>query len=428
MSTLFMHCSIQAPVYPGLEAVLRELEGPKVLVAPATMVAADPTVANLFDEVVSIPGGFGEFLNNADVELEAFRMHAKHPFTRVVTTGEVGVLRAARFRAAIGVPGQSVASAVAYRDKVLMKAFCAKAGIPVAQHAEIDSPADLVGFARRVGFPIVLKPRAGAGSIDTKLLRNEAEMWAVLKSTPASTVFLGMGLLAEKFVNGQLYHVNGYATGDQRVGLSWPASYMERGNLFAVIEEGTVSGEYLLEATDPRIGAMQAFTEKCLRALPWPAHGFAFHLELFEEEGAGELVLCEVACRQGGGAIVDVYNHGFGVDLLDASIRLQAGLAVPQHPTTPNKICAGVSAPVRRGILQLSTTDLAPFPWVLKQELKLRSGDRGLGPRSCVDESARFVFEAATTAEVKSRLTELMRWRNSVATWLPEPQDDSQAG
>jgi hypothetical protein len=165
---------------------------------------------------------------------------------------------------------------------------------------------------------------------------------------------------------------------------------------------------------------MQAFTEKCLRALPWPAHGFAFHLELFEEEATRELVLCEVACRQGGGNIVDIYEFGFGADLLDVSLRLQAGLAIPDHAVIPTGMFGAVAAPLRRGVLRLASTDGPPFPWVVRHELKLKSGDKGTGPRSCVDASASFVVDGQSSTHVRARLAEVMRWRDSVATWMPE--------
>lgn len=422
MSTLFLHCSIQPPVFPGLSDILAEIAGPKVIVLPAAMAEAQPEISTLYDEVISIPGGFLDLANSSAVEAAAFSVHAKHPVTRVVTTGEVGVLRAARFRAAAGIPGQSVESALAYRDKVLMKSLCARAGIRLARYKEVESPSDLVGFARSVGFPIVLKPRAGAGSIDVKLIRSEAELWGTLAKLSAATLGVGMGLLAEEFVHGQVYHVNGYATADGRIGLAWPASYFERGNLFTVIEDGTSSGEYLLDPSDPRIGPMQAFTEKCLRALPWPAHGFAFHLELFEEDSTGELVFCEVACRQGGGGIVEIYELGFGVNLIGASLRLQAGVTVPEHPLVPTRMYGTVDAPVRKGVLHLSSTDGPPFPWVIRHELKLQSGDRGEGARSCVDASASFVVQGDSSAHVRSRLEEVLRWRDSVATWTPEPE------
>jgi hypothetical protein len=421
MSTLFLHCSIQPPVFAGLPRILADISGPTIIVLPAAMVDTQPQVSTLFDEVIAIPGGFLDFLNSSLVEAAVFRAHQKQPVTRVVATGEVGVLRAARLRAAIGIPGQSVDSALAYRDKVLMKALCARTGVRVAGYQEIGSPSDLVRFARLVGFPIVLKPRAGAGSIDTSLIRSEEEMWSVLARLPAATVGLGMNLLAEEFIDGQLYHVNGYATAAGQIGLSWPASYLERGNLDSVLNEGTFSGEYLLDSSDPRVGPMQAFTEKCLRALPWPADGFSFHLELFEEEGTGELVLCEVACRQGGGSIVDIYELGFGVDLLDASIRLQAGLAIPSHSVIPTRMVGSVAAPVRRGTLHLSSSDGPPFSWVVRHELKLKSGDKGTGPRSCVDASANFVVDGESSVHVRSRLGELMQWHDSVATWTPEP-------
>lgn len=417
MAILFLHCSIHLPVFPGLAGLLEEIEEPTVIVVPGEMADAQPEVHELFDRVIAIPGSFIDFIDSTEVEVQAFRAHEKDPFSRVVVTGEVGVLRGARLREALGIPGQSLVSALAYRDKVLMKSLCARAGVRVPRYKAIDGPSDLYAFVRSVGLPIVLKPRAGAGSIDTKLIRTEEELSSAFASMRAATVGLSISLIAEEFVNGQLYHVNGYATAEGEVRLAWPACYLERGNLDVVLNQGAFSGDCLLDPDDAQVARMSAFTKKCLRALPWPADGFAFHLELFKEDETSELILCEVACRQGGGTINDIYECAFGLHLLAASLRLQAGLPIPVHSAWPGQIFGGVQAPVPKGTLHLSSSEPPPFPWVERNEMKLKSGDKGSGRRSCVDSSANFVVRGESTAQVRSRLQEVIRWRESVATW-----------
>lgn len=413
MSILFLHCSIKPPVFPRLGALLAELAEPTVLVLPVAMAQLQPEISQLFGRVIAIPDDFKE---NAMVEWEVFRAHDQAPFTRIIAAGELGILRAARLRAELGVAGQSVGSALAYRDKVTMKDLVARAGVRVPRYRAVDGPSDLLGFVRDVGFPVVLKPRSGAGSVNTQVLQNEADLHASLAGLRAQTGGLSLELIVEEFVHGRLYHVNGYATADGRVGLIWPASYLERGNLDAM-NEGCVAGDFLLDPGDRRVPAMTGFAEACLRALPWPEHGFCFHLEVFETDDTHELVFCEVACRHGGGTINDIYSFGFGVSLLEVSLRLQAGLAVAEHATRPQVLTGGVSSPVRTGRLVLSSAEPPPFPWVLSYDLKLKSGDSATGPKTCVDASANFVVKGTSTTEVLDRLDQANRWFEGISSW-----------
>jgi len=414
LSILFLHGAIKPPVFPGLPALLAELSEPTVLVLSTAMAELQPEIPQLFDQVIALPGAFND---NALVELEVFRAHDRRPLTRIVTTGEAGILRAARLRAELGIAGQSVTSALAYRDKVVMKDLIVRAGLRVPRYRAVDSPGDLIGFVRDVGFPVVLKPRSGAGSINTQLVQDEAGLHASLARLRAQTTGLSLELIVEEFVHGRLYHVNGYATAVGQIGLSWPASYLERGNLDVVLNEGCVSGEFLLDPGDPRVPAMNDFTAACLRALPWPEHGFAFHLEVFETDDTHELVFCEVACRHGGSTIDDVYSYGFGVSLREASLRLQAGLPIGEHATRPRLQTGGVCSPVRTGRLVLSGAEAPPFPWLLNYDYKLKSGDLATGPKTCVDSAAQFVVSGGSADEVVERLVQANRWFEGVSSW-----------
>src|SRR5215469_15999066 len=52
---------------------------------------------------------------------------------RIGSLNEVDVLRAAAARRLLGLPGQDLASAVAFRDKYVMKSLAFAAGLPVAR-------------------------------------------------------------------------------------------------------------------------------------------------------------------------------------------------------------------------------------------------------------------------------------------------------
>src|SRR5262245_36347345 len=65
---------------------------------------------------------FPNYINNGLVEKRALELHRSYGIHRIVSFGEDDVIRAARLRATLGLPGQDVASAEAYRCKVTMKA------------------------------------------------------------------------------------------------------------------------------------------------------------------------------------------------------------------------------------------------------------------------------------------------------------------
>ena len=90
-----------------------------------------------------------------------------HHVDLVETLWEPTVLLAARLREAIGAPGTSVQQAVAFRDKATMKEVVAGAGLRVPHAARCATRAQCHEAAERIGYPLIVKPIDGAGSLDT---------------------------------------------------------------------------------------------------------------------------------------------------------------------------------------------------------------------------------------------------------------------
>ena len=83
---------------------------------------------------------------------------------RVECLWEPGILLAARLREAFGLRGLSVEQAHRFRDKEAMKAALDAAGIRTPRHYAATTVAACWEAAERTGFPLILKPIAGAGS------------------------------------------------------------------------------------------------------------------------------------------------------------------------------------------------------------------------------------------------------------------------
>src|SRR3954447_7783191 len=70
----------------------------------------------------------------------------------------------AEVREWLGIEGMDVATAMNVRDKPRMKEVLRAAGVPCARHRLVHAEQEARSFAEEVGFPLVTKPPAGAGS------------------------------------------------------------------------------------------------------------------------------------------------------------------------------------------------------------------------------------------------------------------------
>jgi hypothetical protein len=118
---------------------------------------------------------------------------------RLETVDERLVVPAAAMRQRLGLPGQSLESAHLCRDKPAMKAALREAGLPCAASAAVASLAAAEAFVERVGYPVVLKPRAGLGSLATYRVASRGELE---RAARALGVDRGESNAIEEFVEG----------------------------------------------------------------------------------------------------------------------------------------------------------------------------------------------------------------------------------
>jgi hypothetical protein len=116
---------------------------------------------------------------------------------RLESTIEAHQLVAAQAREALGIPGTSVHTTWLCRDKPSMKEALRQAGVPTAASTGAETAEQVWEFARRVGYPLILKPRDAAGAADTVRVDDDAELRAALS---------GMGsyrsIAVEEFISG----------------------------------------------------------------------------------------------------------------------------------------------------------------------------------------------------------------------------------
>ncbi len=106
----------------------------------------------------------------------------------------------AQVREHLGIPGMDVVTAQNFREKAQMKTVLRAAGVPCARHRLAEAPADAESFAAEVGFPLVVKPPAGAGAKSTFRLDDPGDLAAWLEVAPPRP---GQPALIEEFLTGQ---------------------------------------------------------------------------------------------------------------------------------------------------------------------------------------------------------------------------------
>ena len=102
------------------------------------------------------------------LEIEAIHLFEEHPYRAIIALDESDIIRAARLREYLGLKGQHLESAIAFRNKCVMKSIAQNHGIPCASFTPLRSVVDLYDFVKKQKLPVILKPIDEMGSIGVK--------------------------------------------------------------------------------------------------------------------------------------------------------------------------------------------------------------------------------------------------------------------
>ena len=106
----------------------------------------------------------------------------------------------AEVRERLGIPGMDVETARNFRDKARMKDLLRASDLPCARHALAESAQAALTFAEDCGYPLVVKPPAGAGAVNTCRVDSREQLEGYLRTLPPRA---GAPVLLEEFITGQ---------------------------------------------------------------------------------------------------------------------------------------------------------------------------------------------------------------------------------
>jgi carbamoylphosphate synthase large subunit len=335
--------------------------------------AVDAELRGWLDDYQSVPSLFDE----AALLAAARVIDSRRPIASIQAADELLTLPAAKLREALGVPGLSVRTATLCRDKVAMKAALRAGGVPTAEWAAPSTAAEVHAFAERVGYPLILKPRAGLATQDTFRVDDRLELEAAIARLKVGE---GASIAVEEFIEGHEGFFDTLTIGGE-VRHEFISHYFP--NVLEAMRKRWISPQI---ATTNRVGApsydeLERLGREVVRLLGIETS--ATHMEWFF--GPKGLKFSEIGARPPGERIWDLYCTGNDMDLYrEWALAVVAGRSeqtpsrrfatgsIQVRPASDGRITgySGLEA-VRRRCGEWITTSSVPTPGTLTRPMRL---------------------------------------------------------
>ena len=337
---------------------------------------------------------------------EAFLMSAAVQLgvAGVTTYMEHFVELAARLTHRLGLPGNSPAAAAACRDKAVTRRLLAEHGVPSASSYLAQDADQAVTIARRLGYPVVVKPRGRAGSAGVLRADSDEDVRAVFHRALVDSV-LGLeawsvaGVLVEEYLRGPEISVETVVLGPGQVRIvAVTRKSLGREPQFQEIGHSVDAADPLL--CDPVLAAV---VTAAVRALGL-SRG-VLHVELRLTADGPRVI--EVNGRPAGDLIPLLVERATGVNLAQALATLAAGGIPDLAPTRSEAAAIGFLYPEHSGYIERLDVHGALHDQLWLERL-VWTRDVGTQvtapPRASIDDRiAHWVVTGATAADCAKR-------------------------
>lgn len=300
------------------------------------------------------------------------------------------------------IDGLALDACLKTRDKYLMKKEVEKRGIRTAKVELLNCYDDIVEFARKNEYPIVLKPRKGAATQNTFVIKSENELGEIYTKIEDAID----SYIVESFNKGEEYHCDSVIV-DGKVIFSSVSKYYS--NLIDTINTDVpVSGVVFPESCNNLdvVRKIKEMNEKVIDALKIDRS--ICHLEVFVTEN-NECIFGEIASRIGGGPLIgNAIRHAYGINLYEIFVDL--GIKKEEFIQITKDCFAGYLAlPIKSGrITQIpSEEDYANEVDIKQVKIFNKVGDVITSKDNTVKRTGYLIVTGRNLFELQSRLIEL---------------------
>ena len=237
------------------------------------------------------------------------------PVQRLLAVLEQLQVPLAQVREHLGIPGMDPGTARNFRDKDQMKTALQEAGIPCARHRLATDTAAAADFAAQVGFPLVVKPPAGAGAKSTFRLDGPDDLTAWLEVAPPGP---DRPAQIEEFLTGEEGSYDSVMINGQVV---WDSISNYLPTPLEVLRNPWMQWVVRLprDISGPEYDGIKQVAPAALRALG--LHTGLTHMEWFRRPD-GSVAVSEVGARPPGAQITSMLCYAHDFDLYTAWSQL----------------------------------------------------------------------------------------------------------
>lgn len=283
----------------------------------------------------------------------------------VVSFSDRGVVVAARVRERLTLGGNPVAVEEMVVDKVATRKRMVDGGLSRV-HFAAATLSDLTEALRRLGPPVIVKPRSLGASICVELIHTSDQAVAYVERCRRNRVFTDDELVVESYLPGPELSVEGIVA-DGKAHFYGVTETHHSGTPFFV---GT--GHDFFPAHE-RADEIYEYTQRVITAMGmWQS---PFHIELKAPPGK-PLDVIEVHTRFGGGMIMELVRHGVGVPAFADYLQLVAGQPLAEVASDRSLCCEQFLCVPSGKVKQIELgSQLAHHPALISHAVDLRPGD-----------------------------------------------------
>ena len=303
---------------------------------------------------------------------EAEELASRGPFSHVIAGTETAVMAASVARRVLGTRLSPHTTVLRCHDKLHMKQHLVQRGIPMTDFLAPGEADDAAAVVRRLGLPVVVKPRTMSGGREIESVRDAGALrMDALRKRLLERMVDAPEVSVESFVNGGrilFENVTEYA----------------RKTFVNVVPAG------IDDAVRESVLALNREVISAL-AIQW---GMT-HLEVFvTPEGP---LFGEIALRPPGGRIMDLISMAYDFDAWRAFVAVEADLEFA-FPAAPRRHAAAMILHPGSGTVTRveGLREVRRMAEVTVAKVHVRPGD-GVSPRAGVADSVGYVLMQAAT-------------------------------
>lgn len=292
--------------------------------------ALSPELRAALGDYAHVPGLATDY--DAALKATAWLVSRHGRLDRVESHNEFWLGLDARLREDFNVPGPRPEALERWRSKSGMARLFDACGVPRPEGAVLESADEVRAYARRHGYPLVLKPDVGVGAAATFRVNDDQELAAALERPVRGT-------MVQPFIRGDIVSFDGLVDGKGRI--VFETSHAYSGGIMEVLKDSLDLSYWSVREIPAQL---RDFGRRTVQ-------GFGllerfFHIEFFRlPDGTHRALECNV--RPPGGFTTDMMNYTADIDVYALWARVVAGEDCTGFTWTPKYHVAHVSR--RRG-------------------------------------------------------------------------------